>query len=203
MADDPIVPETPVVPVEGADLGAAQAAELERVKVALKAANKEAAERRKRLEELEAQDEARRKAEMTEAERLKAEVTQAKQEAEQARADARATLIRAAFVAEAAKAGASHPEDVYRLADISGIEVGADGTVAGVTEAVKALVDAGRVPLTAGGRPLAPKLDGGAGGGDRSHDAIRLTPLEADLAQKMGLTAEQYQKNKAAIAART
>lgn len=196
MAEDPIAPNDPIPPAEGADSGASQAAELERVKAALKAANKEAAERRKRLEELEAQDEARRKAEMTEAERLKAEVEQAKKEAEQARTDARATLIRAAFVAEAAKVGASHPEDVYRLADISGIEVGADGAVAGVAEQVKALVDAGRVPLTAGGRPLAPKLDGGAGGGDRLG-TTKLTEEELRIAKAARMTPEQYAKRRA------
>ena len=48
-------------------------------------------------------------------------------------------------MAEAAKAGAAHPEDVYLLADRSAVDVGDSGEVSGVTEAVKALVDAGRV----------------------------------------------------------
>lgn len=177
-------------------------AELERMRTALKAANRESAERRKRLEELEAQEEARKTAEMTELERARAEKEAAEQRARDADARVTQTLIRSAFVAEAAKAGAVNPEDAYVLADKNGVEVADDGTVTGVAEAVKALVDAGRVPLS--GKAPAPSLDGTAGGGDRPrHNAEKLTALEIDLAQKMGLTLEQYQKSKAAIAART
>lgn len=154
----------------------------------------------KKLMEFEQAEETRRKAEMTEADRLKAEVDQARKEAEQARADMKTTLIRAAFVAEAAKAGASYPEDVYRLADTSGIEVDENGRATGVAEAVKSLVDAGRVPLT--GRQIAPKLDGGAGGGDRSGPQVKLTADDLEIARKMNIAPEKFAANKAALAKR-
>ncbi len=172
-------------------------AELERTRAALKAANKEAADRRKRLEELEKKETERQQAEMTELDKAKQDAEQARQEAEQARKDARETLIRAAFVSEAAKQGAAYPEDVFRLADASGVEVQEDGTVTGVAEVVKGLVDSGRVPLQ--GKIPAPNLDGGAGGVDRPGDQTRLSPLEQDMAKNMRLTAEQYQKQKAVI----
>ncbi len=175
-------------------------AELDKVKAALKAANRESADRRKRLEDLEKADAERKTAEMTELDKAKAEAQAAEKRAADAEQRARETLIRAAFVSEAAKAGAAHPEDVYLLADRSAVEVTDDGVVAGVSEAVKALVDAGRVPLA--GRQPAPNLDGGAGGGDRSKGTAKLTPLELELAKKLGLTPESYAKNKAEISAR-
>lgn len=155
----------------------------------------------RKLTDYEKAEAERQAAEMTESERLRAEIAAAKKEAEEARTQARDTLIRSAFVSEAAKAGAAHPEDVYRLADLSGVEIDEAGAVTGVTEAVKALVDAGRVPLL--GKQPAPSLDGGAGGRERTDQTTRLTPLEVDIAKRMGLTAEQYQKSKAAIAARS
>jgi len=198
MPDDPITPtvETPETPAEPSDVEA----ELAKVKAALKAANRESAERRKRLEDLEKADTERKTAEMTELERLKAEREAALKEAASAREQSRQMLIRSAFVAEAAKAGAAHPTDVYLLADRSAVDVDEAGNVTGVAEAIKALLDAGRIPLS--GKPQAPALDGGAGSGDRSKGGPRLSPLEIELAGKLGLTAEQYTKNKAAIAAR-
>lgn len=176
------------------------AAELERTRIALKAANKESADRRKRLEQLEAEETARQQAAMTETDRLKAEIEQAKAEAAKAQAQARETLIRAAFVAEAAKAGVAHPEYAYPLADRSAVDVDDTGAVTGATEAVKALVDAGGLALS--GRQPAPNLDGGAGGGDRGKPAVKLTPDELEIARRMNVTPERYAENKAAMQAR-
>lgn len=174
-------------------------AELERTRTALKAANKEAAERRKRLEQLEAEETTRQQAAMTETDRLKAEIEAAKAEVVKAQSKARETVIGSAFVAEAAKVGAMHPEDVARLADLSGVDVDETGKVTGVTEAVKALVDAGRIPLT--GRAPAPNLDGGAGGGDRGKPGAKLTQAELDTARRMGIAPDKYAAQKAAISA--
>lgn len=201
MAEDPITPAAETPDPQTSDAEAPDyKAELDKVTAALKAANRESAERRKRLEALEKAEAERKTAEMTELEKAKADAEAARDMAAKAEQRARETLIRAAFVAEAAKAGAAHPEDVFLLADHSAVEVDDSGNVVGVADAVKALVDAGRVPLS--GRAPAPNLDGGAGGGDRSHGTAKLTPLEIDLAKKLGLSVEQYAKNKAAIAAR-
>jgi phage I-like protein len=60
---------------------------------------------------------------------------------------------------------------------------------------VKALVDAGRLPLS--GKPKAPGLDGGAGGGQPpGGQPVELAAEELAIAQKLGLTVEQYQKAK-------
>ena len=196
MADEIEPPdvETPEAP----DLEALQA-ELEKTRKALKETNREAAERRKKLEAYEKAESERQQAEMTELDRMRAEKDAADKRAEAAEARATQTLIRSAFIAEAAKQGATHPADVYALADTSGVEVGEDGTVAGVTEAVKALVDSGRIPLA--GRQQAPKLDGGAGSGERSGAQVKLTAEELEIARKMHITPETYAKNKAAMQA--
>ena len=170
-------------------------AELERTRIALKAANKESADRRKRLEQLEAEETARQQAAMTETDRLKAEIETAKAEVVKAQAQARETLIRSAFVAEAAKAGATHPEDVYLLADRAGVDMDESGQVNGVAEAVKTLVDAGRVALS--GRTPAPNLDGGAGGGDRSKATVKLSAEELHIAKAARMSPEQYAKRRA------
>lgn len=197
MADELETPQAD--DTQAPDAGALQE-ELDKARKALKEANREAAERRKKLEQYEREESERKQAEMTELDRLRAQVEEANKAAESARTESRNTLIRAAFVSEAAKQGALYPDDVFRLADASGVEVLDDGAVTGVAEAVKALVDAGRVPLA--GKIPAPKLDGGAGSNERPGQGPKLTPLETELAQKMGLSAEQYLKNKLAIGQR-
>ena len=167
--------------------------------LALKSANKEAADRRKRLKELEDAEAAREAASLSETDKLKKELAEARDAAEKAQKNASEMLIRSAFVAEAAKANVAHPEDVYLLADRSTIEVGEDGKVNGVAEAVKTLVDAGRVPL-ANGRQ-APSLDGGAGGGERGNGGVKLDATELNMAKAMGITPERYAAQKAALAA--
>ncbi len=173
-------------------------AELERTRLALKAANKESADRRKRLEALEAAETARQQAEMTETDKLKAELEAEKAKSAQADERAKQTLIRAAFVSEAAKAGAAYPEDVHRLADLAGVDVDENGVVTGVAEAVKTLVDAGRVPMS--GKTPAPNLDGGAGGGDRSKPKVTLSAEQQEAARRMHMTPEKYIENMAAMA---
>ena len=166
-------------------------AELERVRAALKKANAEAAQRRKQLEQFEAEAQARREAEMTALEKAQAQAQEAEAARDQALQQANDRLIRAAFVAEAARAGAAHPDDVYHLADLAGVSIGDDSTVTGVAEAVKTLVDGGRLVMS--GRPQAPGLDGGAGSGQRaSEKPVPLSPEQLAVARKMGLTPEQY-----------
>jgi hypothetical protein len=201
MADEITDQETTTEEPAGKTLEELQAENV-RIAAALTKANKEAEARRKKLDAIEAAEAARQQAAMTETDRLKAELEAERAKSAQADERARQTLIRAAFVSEAAKAGAAYPEDVHRLADLSGVDVDESGAVTGVTEAVKSLVDAGRIPMA--GKTPAPNLDGGAGGNDRPGQTVKLTPLEMELAKKMGLSAEQYQKSKAAsIAARS
>lgn len=149
-------------------------AELARVRDALKAANKEAADRRRKLDELEQADAKR------------------KEEATQALQTANDRLIRAAFVAEASQHGALHPADAYALADRSNVTVDDSGNVSGVTEAVKALLDSNRLSLRA---RTVPNLDAGSGG-NQGQRLPTLTEAELAVARRMGIKPEDYAAQK-------
>ena len=134
----------------------------------------------------------------TEQQKLAEVAETAKRERDEALQRAQSRLIRAAFVAEAAKAGASHPEDVYALADISKVTLDDQDNVVGAAEAVQAVIAAGRVPTTQAQR--APNLDAGAGNGQRAAD-VKKTALgdeEREAARKLGLTPEAYARGKQA-----
>jgi hypothetical protein len=74
-----------------------------------------------------------------EAEKMQEQITKLQQERDNATERARLALIRSSFVAEASKAGYKNPEDVYHLADMSGVVIGDDGQVSGVDKAVEAV----------------------------------------------------------------
>lgn len=138
---------------------------------------------------------------LSELEQAQTRVTELEAERDEANANATKTLIRAAFIAEAAQAGVAHPEDAYRLAELTSVNVGEDGAITGVAEVVKTLVDAGRLVMVA--QRQAPNLNGGAGGGQWAIEQVAsLTPEELESAKKTGVTPEQYAESKAAIAAR-
>ncbi len=131
-------------------------------------------------------------AQKTEGQKTQERIAALERERDVALARANDRLILAAFVGEAARAGALHPEDVFALADISKISVDEAGNVLGVTEAVQAVVSAGRVPL-ATTKPLPPKLDGGAGSGNRpAEKPAALTEEELKVAQFLHIPAEKY-----------
>lgn len=119
----------------------------------------------------------------------------AEQRAEAAVKAANDKLIKAALMAEAGKLGVSHPQDAHLLADMSKIELDDTGEVIGASEVVKELVESGRLVTT--GKPKPPNLDNGAGGGDRQSDkAAKLTQEEIAIANKMGVSLEDYAKQK-------
>ena len=135
-------------------------------------------------------------AQKTELQKAQERLDKIERERDEAVARSTDRMIRAAFLAESTKAGAMHPGDVYALADVSGVTIDDDGNVQGVDVAVKAVVEAGRVPLNT--RPPAPRMDGGAGGGSRSTDHVpTLTDDELKMASRFGITAEAYAKRKA------
>ena len=170
-------------------------AEVGKAQAALGKANKEAEASRKKVEALEKAEADRQAATLTETEKLTKERDDALAAAKKADENARNTLTRAAFIAEAAKLGAVHPEDAFALADRSDVEIDENGKITGVAEAVKVLVEAGRLPIAAGG---APNLDGGAGGNGKHEKKVVLTPEELAIAKKMRIKPEDYAKQKAA-----
>ena len=148
-------------------------------------------------------------AQKTEEEKTKERIAALEKERDAALAMANERLIRAAFVTEAAKARAAHPEDVFALADLSDVKIDEKGNVKGVLEAVRAVVDAGRVPLMPDGngtdkdKPKAAKLDGGAGAGSRTGEKdVALTDEELKMAQRLNISAEKYAAQRKQIAAK-
>lgn len=101
-------------------------------------------------------------------------------------------LIRSAFVSEASKAGAEHPDDAYMLADKASVSIGENGEVLGVAEAVKALVTAGRLPMRKS-QQMAPNTNGAASGAPPSTLPV-LTQEQEAAAKRMGIKPEVYAK---------
>lgn len=137
MAEEIVGGEMP----EG-DAPADAGSELEMLRVALKRANREAAERRKKLEELEAGEAKRREAEMSEAERLKAQAAAAEQRLQVMEKALSESRIRQAVTVAASGLAFVDADDAYRLADLSGVTIDEAGTVSGVDGALKALAKA-------------------------------------------------------------
>jgi len=185
-------PATPENGGDAVDVKALQA-ELADLKAHVKTLNNESASRRRKLDEYEKAEEERKQAQMTELEKERDKAAKAARERDEALQLANDRLIRGAVYAEAAKHGVVHPEDAYALIELKGVSVNDDATVEGVAEAVKALVEAGRLPLS--GRPGAPSLDGGAGGNQQTQRAA-LTAAEEAQAKRMGIKPEDYLKHK-------
>ncbi len=114
-------------------------AELDSIRAALKKANAEAANRRKKLTEFETAEQKRKDAELTEIEKLQKASEAAEKRAATAEAGLRESLLRAAVHLEAVKLGFHNPEDAA-LADLSGVTVEDGGGVTGADVALKALV---------------------------------------------------------------
>jgi len=96
----------------------------------------------------------------TDLEKLQDKLATAEKTAEAAQQRVNETLIRAAFIEAASKAGFANPKDAYSLADKVGVKLNEAGEVEGVEKAVKALE--GRLPLA---QKPAPSTDGGVGSG--------------------------------------
>lgn len=130
----------------------------------------------------------------------KTELQKAQEAAQQFQAERDAALsvandrmIRAEFIKEASRLNVAHPEDAYALADRGEVTIAEDGKVAGVADAVKVLVDAGRLPLSS--RGPAPSLNGGAGSGERdAARSLELSEEQRKTALKLGLKPEEYAK---------
>jgi len=117
-------------------------AELERTQSALKEANSESAKRRKRLDELEKAETERQQAQLSETEKLTKERDRYKTELEKAQSDAAERTKRHAVEMAAKDAKFAKPAHyVHALIAAAGlkIEIGEDGTVNGIDEAIKQL----------------------------------------------------------------
>ena len=172
------------------------AAELQRARDALRAANNEAAQRRKKLDEYEKAEQTRKDAELSEMDKLNKRLAEAETARQQALTTANDRLIKAAFVAEAAKHGVEYPEDAFLLADKSNVAVDDSGNVSGVAETVKSLVDGKRLPLRS--RAIA-SLDAGAGSTSNGQRSTALNEAELAIARRLGIKPDDYAANKRRI----
>jgi DNA repair exonuclease SbcCD ATPase subunit len=132
--------ETP--PVGGALPVEQLQAELERTRTALQGANRESADRRKKLEAFEKAEQDRAKKDLSEVERLKGQVAELDKRARELEAERETMIIRSAVERAATALGFHSAEDAYQLADLSGVEIDEDGKVSNVDQALKALVKA-------------------------------------------------------------
>lgn len=100
------------------------------------------------LEELRKVDEERKRAEMTEIERYKADLEKAlnerqtfEQELAKLRESVKQERIKNAFITAATSANIAYIDDAFRLADLSAVTIDEDGNVVGIEDAIKALVE--------------------------------------------------------------
>jgi len=148
--------------------------ELGRTRAALRTANAEAADRRRKLAALEKAEQERADAELSEKERLEKQLAEAQEARAKAEAVVNDVLLKTAVTLAAAKAGFIDAGVAYQLADLAGVEIGEDGEVAGVDKALKAL---------AKGKPYLLKQEGGQqpdiNAGKRGDGEKGQTDLEA------------------------
>ncbi len=140
---------------------------------------------------------AAKEAQMTEQERLTKRLAELEKERDQAKETARLTAVRSAIQVQAAQVGAVYPEDAISLVGDLNTFFDDAGQITGVEEAIKRLVETGRLPVKAT-KPIAPRLDAGAGTGQRATEsrAAELSQDELEVSRKMGLTPESYLKSK-------
>ena len=116
------------------------AVELERARQALKLANNESAARRKKLDEYEAKEKKQKEAQLSEVDQLKAQLAEQVAANAQIQNDIKQAKLRAAIERAAGLQGFVNPEDAWKLADLSGLEMGEDGKVKGLEEALKEIL---------------------------------------------------------------
>ena len=114
-------------------------AELEQIRKALKAANSEAADRRKKLEAFEAAEQKRKEAEMSELEKAQAALSEMERKATEAQQAYQREKIESAVKFAAQALNFHKPEDAIALLDLSTLTLTDKGEVDGVDEALKAL----------------------------------------------------------------
>lgn len=140
-------------------------AELERTRAALKTANKEAAERRKKLEEVEANEAKRKESELSEVQRAAKRAEEAENSLKQVKDRYRTNAIRNEIKSYARDAGFVDTNDAIALVDMSGVDFDeATDKVSGAKEAIDALAKAKPHLLKAPERPQAPNINSTGGG---------------------------------------
>jgi multidrug efflux pump subunit AcrA (membrane-fusion protein) len=113
--------------------------ELAKLRAALKKANKEAAERRKLLEQYEAERKQKEEAELSELDKLRRQLEQEQKRREEAERRARERLLKAEVQAHATRLNFLDPGDAWRLLDLSDIDYDENGEPLGIAEKLQVL----------------------------------------------------------------
>jgi hypothetical protein len=150
-------------------------AELARTQKALKDANREAAERRKKLEAFEAEETKRKEAELTEVQKLQKRLEESEAKAKAAAEEARKTRIENAIIAKARDRFVDLEDVVLKLRD--GIQLDDDGKPVDLDKALDELAAAKPHWVKQAAAPEKPKTPAinptnpGAGGAPAKTDA--------------------------------
>ncbi len=140
-------------------------AELEKTKAALKLANREAAERRKKLDEIETASKAKQDAELTETQKAAKRADDAEKKLADTQQRYRTNAIKNAVQVAARDAGFVDADDAMKLADLSLVELDeTSDTVIGAKEAIAALAKS-KPHLLKTDRPSPPNINSGTGSG--------------------------------------
>lgn len=105
----------------------------------IKKLRNENAKWRTSLRKMEAQQEEKQRAEMTELERLKADLKAAEEARTRAEQERLQTLVRSQVVAAASRLDFADPSDAFRMLDVSTLEVDDSGRVQGLDAALQEL----------------------------------------------------------------
>ena len=121
-------------------------AELGEVRDALKKANAESKDRRLQLEKHDAEKKALEDKNLSESEKLLAQVKANKAETDGLKADLKAERVRTAIIGKAIELGFASPEDAMSLTNLADVEV-KDGKVTGFEKSLTALAESGRLTM--------------------------------------------------------
>lgn len=154
---------------QGQEPGAEQSTpDIEALLKEVKTLRKEAASWRTKLRQAEETEEQRRRSEMTELEKLKADLEAERQARATAETQRTQQLLRTQVISAAAKAGLNDPEDAVRMLDTSEMTVADDGTVEGLEQALAALLKAKPYLIKSTSGTISPTNP--AGGQQRTSD---------------------------------
>ena len=128
-------PEPTVQPAEMVDYKA----ELEKLRKALAETNRENAKRRKQLEAYEQAEAQRKQESMSELEKAQAALAELEKRATDAERGRKQALLEKAVIAKAGALRFNNAEDAIRFLDPEKLEIGDDGQVIGLEDALKAI----------------------------------------------------------------
>lgn len=135
-------PTTEQSTTQGQEPGAESTPDIDALLKEVKTLRKEAASWRTKLRAAEEAEEQRKRSEMTELEKLKADLDAERQARAAAETQRQQQLLRTQVISAAAKAGFNDPEDAVRLLDPATLEIDDKGQIGGLERELKALLAA-------------------------------------------------------------